>query len=223
MNDFALVTEGPTDQVILKNILLGYFHGQPVEPSIYREHPDPQAAVAFGGWTLLLNYLQAKKFRQALQLNRFLIVQIDTDVSEDRGFDVPKQDANGPLSVEAMVASVIERLKSEIGVEDWAIYGDKFIFAIAVHQTECWALPLWENEAGKAGKTENCLNALGQALRRNNLPWVQEGNKDVRIYDTATRGYRKRRDLLQLGPKNPSLKILLDELNRRNIELLADA
>ena len=28
MDDFALVTEGPTDHAILKNILLGYFKNQ---------------------------------------------------------------------------------------------------------------------------------------------------------------------------------------------------
>jgi len=168
MDDFALVTEGATDQAVLENILLGYFQGQAREPVVNREHPNPQAPPT-GGWTLLLEYLKGKKFREAFQLNQYLIIQVDTDVSEHKGFDVAKQDENGPLSVERLVANVIERLKQEIGAEDWLSYGDRFIFAIAVNEVECWVLPLHEQEASKAGKIVNCLEALAGALKRASL------------------------------------------------------
>ena len=178
MQDFALVSEGPTDHPILKNILIGYFKTEEREPDINLEHPDPRADINKGGWTRVLEYLRTKKFRQALQLNRYLIVQVDTDVSEESGFDVPQQNESGPRTVSGIVEAVKLRLIQVIGTEDWQTYGNRFIFAVAVQQTECWVLPLWEDQDAKAAKTVNCLEALKKALQRKNRPWVQKGRKD---------------------------------------------
>jgi hypothetical protein len=225
MNDFALVTEGPTDHAILKNILLGYFKNQR-EPAINREHPDPQAAAASGGWTLLLQYLRDKKFRQAFQFNHYLIIQVDTDKSEDTGFDVPHQDENGPLRVPVLIERVIERLQREIGESDWATYAGRFIFAIAVHQIECWALPLWFSDA-HAGKTTGCIAALGRCqnlrdkLKEKRFRWIRPEEKDFYSYDEASRGYRKTRLLHDQGRQNPSLAVFLDDLDRRGLKLPA--
>jgi hypothetical protein len=223
MHDFALVTEGPTDHTILKNILIGYFKEQR-EPDIHREHPDPQAEERYGGWTLVLQYLREKKYEQAFQLNRFLIVQVDTDIAEERGFDVPRQDEHGPLRLEEFVSRVIARLKSEIGEEDLQFYGDKFIFAIGVEQLECWILPLWFNDA-KGSQTVNCTNRLGACnnlrdqLGQKNYRWIREEEKKPLSYDLASRGYRNRDVLLTSGPRSPSLAIFLEELDRRTIFL----
>jgi hypothetical protein len=201
MHDFALVTEGATDQTILVNILIGYFKEQR-EPEIHRDHPDPQAAKRYGGWTLVLQYLRARKFRQAFQLNRWLIVQIDTDVAEDAGFDVPRQNEKGPLDLADFVRNVVDRLKAEIGEKDCLFYQDRFIFAIGVEQLECWILPLWFND-DKAGKTVNCTNRLGgcnqlrNELDRKNYRWIRKEEKDTRSYDLASRAYRKRRNAVK--------------------------
>lgn len=223
MHDFALVSEGPTDHTILKNILLGYFKNQR-EPDIHREHPDPQAEAQYGGWTLVLQYLRAKKFRQAFQLNRWLIVQVDTDVAEDRGFDLPRQNAEGPLALADFVGQVVKRLQAEIGAVDLEIYGERFIFAIGVEQLECWALPLWFKDA-RGEQTVNCTKRMGgcnqlrDELKAKNCWWIQGDKKDTRSYDLATREYRKR-DILRLdGPRNPSLALFLKDLDRRKIQL----
>jgi hypothetical protein len=212
MHDFALVTEGPTDHAILKNILLGYFKNQR-EPAIHREHPDPQVE-ADGGWTLLLRYLRNKKFRQAFQLNRFLIIQVDTDISQESGFDVPHQDENGPLPVAGLVERVIERLRREIGEPDCTTYAGRFIFAIAVHQIECWVLPLWFSDA-HAEKIAGCIAALGgcpnlrERLTQKKFRWIRAEEKDVRSYDEASRDYRKTQALHNQGRRNPSLALFL--------------
>jgi hypothetical protein len=193
-------------------------------PVITFEFPDPQAKEPVGGWTLVLQYLRAKKFRQAFQLNQFVVVQVDTDVAEDAGFDVAKQNADGPLSLEAFVAAVIERLKQEIGAEDWVTYGERFIFAIGVEQIECWILPLWHADA-KGEQTANCTDRLGKTpklrdeLTAKNLRWFGAGNKDPRSYDFASRDYRKKKILMAEGPRNPSLALFIAELDRRAIVL----
>lgn len=225
MGDFALVTEGVSDHAVLKNVLIGFYKPQR-EPEITFEHPDPQATLHTGGWTLVLQYLREKKYRQAFQLNRHVIVQVDTDVAEDPGFDVPKQDANGPLTIEVFVAHVVARLREVIGPEDCATYGDRFIFAIGVEQIECWALPLWFHNA-KGAQIANCTNRLGgcaqlrDELNAKNLPWITPGRKHPLSYDWASRGYRKPATLATDGPRNPSLRIFLEDLGARAITLPA--
>jgi len=51
---------------------------------------------------------------------------------------------------------------------------------------------------------------------------MQKGNKDYQLYEDVSRDYRKNKTLFQRGVKNPSLKIFLDELKRRNIQLVND-
>ncbi|MEQ1862175.1 MAG: hypothetical protein ABMA13_19840 [Chthoniobacteraceae bacterium] len=223
MGDFALVTEGVTDHMVLKNVLIGFYKEQR-DPVITFEFPDPQAATHTGGWTLVLQYLREKKFREAFQLNQYVIVQVDTDVAEDPGFDVPKQNADGPLSIEEFIAKVVERLMQEIGAEDCATYGDRFIFAIGVEQIECWVLPLWYADA-KGEQIANCTSRLGGSaqlrneLNTKNFKWIKPGQKEQRSYDVASREYRKRATLLAEGPRNPSLRVFLEELDRRAIVL----
>lgn len=225
MHDFALVTEGPMDHAILKNVLIGFFKDQR-EPDIHREHPDPQAEKQYGGWTLVLQYLREKKYQQAFQLNQHVIVQVDTDVAEDAGFDVPRQNQNGPLSLADFVKAVVNRLMAEIGEEDMAVYGDRFVFAVGVEQLECWVLPLWFNDA-KGEQTVNCTARLGgcnqlrDELSKKNYRWIRKEEKDALSYDLASREYRKRGTLTSQGSRNPSLAIFLDELSKRAIQLPA--
>jgi len=222
MQDFALVTEGPTDHTVIKNILIGYFKAQR-EPAINREHPDPQVKPPAGGWTLLFQYLRDKKFRQAFQLNQFLIIQVDTDVSEQVGFDVPHQDGKGPLPVATLVMSVIERLRREIGEPDLTTYSGRFIFAIAVHQIECWMLPLWFSDA-KAEKITGCITTLGgckelrEKLKQQRFRWIRPEEKDTRYFE-ASRGFLKTNILNVQGRKNPSLALFLVDLDQRGLVL----
>jgi hypothetical protein len=223
MHDFALVTEGATDHAVLKNILIGFYKHQR-EPDVHREHPDPQAEKQYGGWTLVLQYLREKKYQQAFQLNRYLIVQVDTDIAQEPGFDVPKQDDNGPLTVTKFVESVVVRLKSEIAPPDLQLYGDRFIFAIGVEQLECWILPLWFDD-DRCEETANCTTRLGECnqlrdeLDKRNYRWIRKKEKSPLSYDLASREFRKRNMLLAKGSRSPSLEIFLQELDRRLIQL----
>ena len=50
---------------------------------------------ATGGWGNLLDYLRSEAFQQTFQTSKYVIIQIDTDKSEEYG--VPKNDASGEL------------------------------------------------------------------------------------------------------------------------------
>lgn len=222
MNEFAIVSEGVTDYAVLKNILLGWFKGQEAEPFLKPYQPDPNAEgestwQEFGNWENVLKYLREKKHRDALEHADFLIVQIDTDQSEHVNFGVSQREDNRPLEPPAMVAKVAAKLQEVIGPEDVAFYGDKIIFAICVREIECWLLPLWD--PAKATKCEGCMAAMDRALGKKNQAPL---NKDQKRYEAASKEYAKRKVLLAAGPKNPSLSIFLEELERRNIVLSAE-
>lgn len=87
--DFAIIAEGITDQIVLKNVILGFFDEQE-EPVVNFEQPlldatSQSTEYAHGGWTLVRQYFQERKFLQALQLNKYLVVHVDADIASDLG------------------------------------------------------------------------------------------------------------------------------------------
>ncbi|WP_019499423.1 hypothetical protein [Pseudanabaena sp. PCC 6802] len=165
-NTFAGITEGITDQIIIENILAGYFNPdidvnwlQPL-----RDTTDANRSSNYGGWSQVFEYCQSDDFKEAFQFNEYIIVQIDTDVSEEH-YDVPHRDCDGELSPEKLIENVITKFKSSIGEDFYSQNEDKIIFAIAVHSTECWLLPLYYSDKKKA-KIINCLSTLNQALAK---------------------------------------------------------
>ena len=96
MNAFGLITEGPTDQVVIENILTGYFGDYDIlfnELQPLRDASSGQSEI--GGWTKVLEYCGSSKFKEAFQFNKYVIIQVDTDISEEPGFDVSKRDEHG--------------------------------------------------------------------------------------------------------------------------------
>ena len=75
MVSFGLVSEGPSDQIVIENILFGLFKNPDL--AINRLQPKPREA---GNWVKVLDYCSSSEFKSALTFNDYLIVQIDTDV-----------------------------------------------------------------------------------------------------------------------------------------------
>ncbi|HZF55448.1 MAG TPA: hypothetical protein VE093_42655 [Polyangiaceae bacterium] len=224
MTDFAIVAEGFTDQVVIKNILLGLFADSDEEPTINFEQPlldttSQHSAHNPGGWSLVFKYFELGKFKQALQLNRFLIVHIDTDVCEQPGYDVPCRVQGRELSPEELVQRVVAKFRGMIGETIYAEHGHRFIFAVAVHSIECWLLPLIFQDSKKS-KITGCLDAADHELRVQKRPRLRRGEgKDPEGYKAASAGYRKRKFLLQHRDDNPSLTVFLRDLEQRNITI----
>jgi hypothetical protein len=156
-----------------------------------------------------------------LEFNEYLVIQIDTDESEHVNYGVPQQAAGQQYPPERMVERVASKLREILGPEDCVTYGNRLIFAICVRDIECWLLPLWET-GSKVAKTSGCLQTLNAALARQNESTINPQSKKVPPYANASRGYRKRPDLLEEGIKNPSLAAFLNELTTRHIMLTAD-
>ena len=171
--EFGLACEGITDQVVIRSVLVGHFEDE----ELYEETTFLQPAFdettrkqdGFGGWTLLLKYLREEKFRDDVYNFDYLIVQVDTDISNEAGLDVPHFDLEGKAkSPEQLVQDVVARLIVEINQGQAGFYErhtQKVIFALAVNSVECWLLAHYE-KGKKALKIVNCIGSLEQTLHK---------------------------------------------------------
>lgn len=220
MTSFGLIIEGKTDRIVIKNILTGYFDNndiifkslQPLE-----DETDKNRIENYGGWKLVFNYCSSSKFREAFQFIDYVVVQIDTDTSEEIHYDIPKIEDGKELSVEEIIEKVCEKLRNLIGAEFYDEYSERIIFAISVHSLECWLLPLYYTNNKKA-KSVNCLNTLNQALKKGNFT-IDATNKTPEYYELISQQYLKHKTLMSKCSDNPSLKIFVDEIEKRKIIL----
>jgi hypothetical protein len=225
MGDFAIVGEGVTDQIVLRNIILGYYQDHEPEPLIVFEQPPLDATGsaglphAPGGWTLVVRYLRARSYRQALQLNRYVVIQIDSDIASDLG--VPRTDV---VSDEDFIELIVDKLCSYIAEEDLAGVRGRLLFAIGFDEIECWLLPLVFDRSERAAlaKTTGCLEAINQKLRKSDEPLLstQGGGKDPRRYARVSARYRRGKQL-EDAATNPGFARFLRELGGCILDLPA--
>lgn len=219
MNTFAGITEGKTDQIVIKNILAGYFNPditinwlQPLE-----DETDANRSKNYGGWDLVFKYCKSDEFKEAFQSNQYIIIQIDTDVS-DEYYGIPHRDDNGNFDAEKIIELVINKFKALIGDEFYSKYYERIIFAIAVHSTECWLLPLYYDDKRKS-KLVSCLNTLNQEINKKEKFTIDPNDKNPTYYRKISSKYLKKKTLMNLYKENPSLKIFIEEIQKRDIIL----
>ena len=212
MPTIGVIAEGPTDQTVIENILLGYFEESDDDTDIRFVQPSRPLGEDPGGWGLVFKSLERKDHEGALQFSDFLVIHIDTDVQEEGGFDVPRRENGVELELPDRIDRVIARLKQAMTEDFLATNGHRVVFAIAVDSIECWLLPHCDSQ--KAGKITGCLEAVNNALRKLNQDALSNGNrKFIAAYESASSHFRKRKRLLAVHDKNPSLKIFVDALN----------
>jgi hypothetical protein len=221
-NTFAGIAEGLTDQIVIENILAGYFNPdidinwlQPL-----RDATDANRSSNFGGWSQVFEYCKSNAFKEAFQFNEYIIIHIDTDVSEEDHYNVPHRDENREFTSEQLIEKVVEKFKGLIGEDFYSHYQDKIIFAIAVHSMECWLLPLYYID-NKKSKIKSCLLTLNQALKKEGFT-IDENKKNPEYYRRISRQYCKQKVLIKLHRENPSFKIFIEEIQNRKIVIQED-
>jgi hypothetical protein len=218
---FGVIAEGATDQTVIENILLGYFEDQEDEPAINFVQPRRPLTEAPAGWGHVFKSLERKQHEEALQFNEYLVIHIDTDVQEQPGFDVPRRDGGNELPVSDRVDRVIARLKQNIDAGFYRANAHRILFAIAVDTIECWLLPLLYSDK-RAAKITGCLESANQALRKADQNALSAGEtKFIRAYEKASSSYRKRKTLIEHHRRNPSLELLIKQLDSLQSRLSA--
>jgi hypothetical protein len=205
MNKFALITEGVTDQVVIKHILATYFDD--IDITVHSLEPPPLSTQPVG-WSGVIRHCQSAKFKDAFQFNQYIIIQLDTDCAEDYG--VSKRVNGQERTTEELIEAVIDELGKKI--PDFEIYRNRIIFAIAVHELECWLLPLYYDDKRKAS-TVGCLGKLNQQLKTKGFTIDPNAKNLHKYYDGIAKLYWKRRkEFATLYVANPSLKQFIDSL-----------
>ncbi|MEG4529057.1 phage tail protein [Microcoleus sp. D2_18a_D3] len=222
MISFGLITEGLTDQIVIENILAGYFKSLDldVEPLQPERDKDNQNKSKYGGWTLVFDYCKSKDFRESFQFIDYIIIQIDTDVSED--YNIAHQDENGEFTPQQLSAKVLEKFRDAIGEDFYNTNQQKIIFAISVHSIECWLLPLYYTEKQKKAKCKNCLNTLNDELSKQHKFTIDKNAKNPEYYREIAKQYGKHKVLMKHYQHNPSLKIFIEEIETRNIQIIEE-
>lgn len=206
---FGLITEGPTDQVVIKHILFGVFDDpdliiNPLQP---KDDRDP------ANWVRVLDYCCSDDFKPALVDNDYLIVQIDTDVLiREQLPEKYKVDLPADKPVDEIVERVSQLLISLIDGDEkfWEQYGNRILFAISVHQIECWFLPIYfKDKKAKAAKITGCIETLNEVLTQQEKGLYIHG-KDLSYYTRISKNFRK--GILKIYHLNPSLKTFVEKV-----------
>ena len=199
---FGLISEGITDNAILTNILVGYFN-EDISEYINHLQPPPNTS---GGWSRVLKYCSSIDFKNDLSRNDFIVVQIDTDKSFELPFDVAHEQDGQKLSVAELIENVKKRFEhlfiEAFGEGFLSTFGDRILFAIAVHSTECWLLPLHTNNVKDKVATTDCYKKLNKT--------VKGLQKTYKFYDKMSNELQIPRKLNLAVTENPSLKIFVE-------------
>jgi len=206
MAKFGLACEGITDQIVLENILCGFYKDyDDLDDEIIAFEPLRDATGKkqeenSGGWTRLLTYLSESRFQDDVLNSEYTIIQLDTDISDREDFDVLK----GTLTTEELITKVIEKLVEWVDTVFYKENREKIIFAISVHSLECWILPLYKDL--KKEKIMGCFETLQRESKK--IKVVKEYN----VYDKLTRDFTKYKDLMPIVAKNSSFTIFINSL-----------
>lgn len=210
---FGLIAEGPTDQRVLKNILIGFFNDPDLTVRFLQPLLDAtDVSQRQGGWTQVLAYCQSSRLQEAFGQNEYLVVQIDTDRLFEQPFNL---DLNQP--VETLVSQVIEKIEESMRgafEKDFLEkYRSKILFAVAVNEIECWLLPLYYQDQTSIGM-RGCLGKLNDKLRKEKEHIVNPDNKVPQRYDQLSRPLLKHKTFLITAEKNPSFQIFFGKLKK---------
>lgn len=221
---FGLIGEGITDQIVLENILGGYFNTadivvDPLQPA--RDATDENKMTTGGNWHQVMTYCQSENFRQALEMNGedyYVIIQIDTDVfwTGDVQFPyaVTTRTEEGEVGSEELLFEVILKLIELMGEATYIQYQKQIIFAVSVNSLECWLLPLYVDKK-KSQKEKNCLATLNVGLKKKEGFTIH--SKDPDYYRKCSKPYRKNKTLLQSHSFNLSFDCFIQQLQESNI------
>lgn len=228
MKTFGIIAEGPTDQIVIQNILVGFFDEPDLTTSIrnlqpLKDHTDQM--VSKGGWLNVFEYCKSQYFLDALIQNDYLIIQIDSDVCEQTHFDVSRRTAEGtPKSDDLLINDIRQRFEQAFietfGQEKYDLFKNRIIYAICLEEIECWLLPIYFTDKTKSA-TNNCAHKLNPKLKEKFDVYIDENNKSNMTpnYWKFSRPYSKNKILMSNAEHNPSLSIFINTLKEKNITL----
>ncbi|MFO1103438.1 MAG: hypothetical protein U1E20_11110 [Methylocystis sp.] len=216
MLTFSIVAEGITDQAVLETIINCICQGMVDDVFVNFEQPvrdatDQSRCGSQGGWEKVFEYCSiGERIQGALEHNDFLVIHIDTDCAGHENFDVALTTGGVDRAVAEIVKDVIACIAKHVGVL-YEEFEDRIIFAIAVHSTECWLLPLHGKTVAGKKRIKSCEDHLRRELRRKSCAYA----KDHRTYKIISDGYKRRKNLDAACGHNESLMMFVAAVDEK--------
>jgi hypothetical protein len=218
----ALATEGKSEHWIIKHLVEKFFKGteiffRQVQPQII---DNTQESV--GGWLEILKFCErTDDIKSALIDTDYLVIQIDTDESQNINFGVSHTNQSKiAKTYEELYEDVVEKIKSLINIKIFEEYSDKIVFAICIHTIECWLLPLYFTNNHRFD-THKCISTLNIELKKRNLsivPSKKQKEKRKIAYEAILRNWRRRQDIEKSAKHNFGFKKFVDSLDTINVD-----
>jgi hypothetical protein len=206
---FGLITEGPTDQLVLRTLLARFFADPDIDTRTVQPNVDStDKKDHFGGWKNVLNYCSSPDMAAALEANDYVVIQLDTDVCEEYG--VMKRQGGQDKTTEEIFTATKEKIIESISLGLYNLHKDKVIFAISYNEIECWLLPLYFNNNLRT-KTINCCDQLNQALAKVGFT-VDCGNKQVKYYNKICKNIKGKDMVVNMSAHNNSFNQFVQQL-----------
>lgn len=173
-------------ETILSRYLGDEYIINPIEPETVVEN-GVRKQISGGGWSRVLAHCNEQKFADILQLNDYLVVQIDSDACTQYG--VPLLDSNNKKKTpDLLYPEIISRLCETLSEPFLQEFKGRIIFAICFDEIECWLLPLFYSNETRC-RTNNCIYSLNKILSKNNLPCIP--SDDNKNSPSAIKAYRE--------------------------------
>jgi hypothetical protein len=211
---FALITEGVSEHRIIKHILTKYFKDQ--EPDINQIQPKilDEKQETTGGWVEVLKYCEREELKDIFVENDYLVIQIDTDQSQNAPFSINHLKPTGEeKTTNELLHDVLNKLNSLILPDIKAAYSDKIFFAISIHTLECWLLPLFYVNNHKLD-TKGCLATLNIELTKKSIKPISVKNNSFaqQSYRTILSNWKKKKEIEDSAQFNVGFKFFIDGL-----------
>lgn len=214
--NIGMIAEGASELTVLKHIL-GRYLGEEHNLNEIQPQTNMQGRqVTEGGWNRVIQtFEKGNSIKDALVDNDYIVIQIDTDLSETEPYSVSKIGANGQYcGDEELWKRTKDRILNNIPNINEVEKG-RIILAICINEIECWLLPLVYNDH-HCDKTTQCISLLNNKTSQKRLGVLTKENKNrfqgVRIYNTLLRDLRKIRDIEECARHNYGFIRFIEQL-----------
>jgi hypothetical protein len=215
--NIGTICEGISEFNIIRYIIERYLGDDCYVNSIFPKITNKGKQADYGGWLSVLNFCTEEKFNKALLTNDYVVVQIDTDASEEKNYDVKKRKDDGSIKTdEELYIDICERILREISEEKRREYARKILFAICFNETECWLLPIYYTNKQRC-RTIKCISKLNEEITRHNLDPIPDTDKNspraIKTYQAILKNLNKRKNIKDCSVYNWGFKRFVEQLD----------
>jgi len=209
MKTFALITEGITDYLVIKEILQNYFKvEEPIIKQIQPAKDETDKQITGGGWTEVINYCKSDDIKEIALYNDYIIVQIDTDIADEPRINLQLHNKTPNEIYTEMKNKILDFVSLQMPNTE------NLIFAIGVHQIECWLVGIIDNKHTNKNIV-NCINRLNIAIGKSKKykiipPDKKENSKET--YVALSSSLKKKKDIIKYSKKNIGFEKFIEQL-----------